>query len=52
MNPNRLIPPGVSKRATYANHMRKLRLKANAQALRENQAAARIQRGARGFLTR
>lgn len=52
----RLIPPGISKRGTYANHMRKLRLKANAQAfanmLKENHAAAKIQGGARGFLTR
>ena len=52
----RLIPPGISKRATYANHMRKLRLKANAQAfanmLKENHAATKIQGGTRGFLTR
>lgn len=48
----RLIPPGISKRATYANHMRKLRLQAFANMRRENQAAARIQGGARSFLTR
>lgn len=52
----KLIPPGISKRGTYANHMRKLRLKANAQAfanmLKENHAATKIQGGARGFLTR
>ena len=49
---NRPIPPGISKRATYANHMRKLRLQAFANMRRENKAAARIQGGARGFLTR
>jgi hypothetical protein len=52
INMNRLIPPGISKRATYANHMRKLRLQGFANMRRENQAAARIQGGARSFLTR
>lgn len=53
---NRQSVNGISNRGTYANHMRKLRLKANAQAfanmLKENHAATKIQGGARGFLTR